>query len=107
MEALSCKRPLVVTNTQGLSVHLANPGIARVVPVGDATAMRVAIQELLLDKGEAERMAERGHLMVVNHHSHDQKAQRLVALLQLASGMRVEKAPLQDPRSPAGEFPPL
>lgn len=107
LEALSCKRPVVVTRTHGLGVHLANPGIARIVPVGDAMAMRVAIQELLRDKGEAERMAERGHEMVVNHHNHDQKAQRLVALLLMASGMQVGEAPLQDSRSPASEFPPL
>ncbi|WP_242725772.1 glycosyltransferase [Microcoleus vaginatus] len=69
LEAMACKRPVVMTRTQGMVDYLAAPDIAKVVNVGDAAGLREAIVHLLKNPQEAESQAQRGYEMVVNQHS--------------------------------------
>jgi glycosyltransferase involved in cell wall biosynthesis len=69
VEAMACKRPAVITRTQGMVDYLAAPDIAKVVDVGDAAGLREAIVHLLKNPQEAESQAQRGYEMVVNQHS--------------------------------------
>jgi glycosyltransferase involved in cell wall biosynthesis len=69
LEAMACKRPVVITRTQGMVDYLAAPDIAKVVDVGDAAGLREAIVHLLKNPQEAESQAQRGYEMVVNQHS--------------------------------------
>lgn len=69
LEAMACKRPVVITRTQGIVDYLAAPDIAKVVDVGDAAGLREAIVHLLKNPQEAESQAQRGYEMVVNQHS--------------------------------------
>jgi len=69
VEAMACKRPTVITRTQGMVDYLAAPDIAKVVEVGDAAGLREAIVHLLSNPQEAESQAQRGYEMVVNQHS--------------------------------------
>ena len=69
VEAMACKRPVVITRTQGIVDYLAAPDIAKVVDVGDAAGLREAIVHLLKNPQEAESQAQRGYEMVVNQHS--------------------------------------
>jgi len=69
LEAIACKRPVVITRTQGMVDYLAAPDIAKVVDVGDAAGLREAIVHLLKNPQEAESQAQRGYEMVVNQHS--------------------------------------
>ncbi|MEG4418438.1 glycosyltransferase family 4 protein [Microcoleus sp. LAD1_D5] len=69
LEAMACKRPVVMTRTQGMVDYLAAPDIAKVVDVGDAAGLREAIVHLLKNPQEAESQAQRGYEMVVNQHS--------------------------------------
>lgn len=69
LEAMACKRPVVITRTQGMVDYLATPEIAKVVDVPDAASLREAIVHLLKNPQEAEYQAQRGYEMVVNHHS--------------------------------------
>ncbi|MBW3586239.1 MAG: glycosyltransferase family 4 protein [Cyanobacteria bacterium 0813] len=68
LEAMACKRPVVITRTQGMVDYLAPPDIAKVVDVGDAAGLREAIVHLLKNPQEAESQAQRGYEMVVNQH---------------------------------------
>ena len=69
LEGMACKRPVVITRTQGMVDYLATPDIAKVVDVGDAAGLREAIVHLLKNPQEAESQAQRGYEMVVNQHS--------------------------------------
>jgi glycosyltransferase involved in cell wall biosynthesis len=69
LEAMACKRPVVITRTQGIVDYLAAPDIAKVVDVPDAAGLREAIVHLLKNPQEAESQAQRGYEMVVNQHS--------------------------------------
>ena len=69
LEAMACKRPIVITRTQGMVDYLAAPDIAKVVKVPDAAGLREAIVHLLSNPQEAESQAQRGYEMVVNQHS--------------------------------------
>ena len=84
LEAMACKRPVVITRTQGMVDYLAAPGIVKVVDVGDAAGLREAIVHLLKNPQEAESQAQRGYEKVVNQHSSepyvDFLAQKLLAL---------------------------
>ena len=84
LEAMACKRPVVITRTQGMVDYLATPDIAKVVDVGDATGLREAIVHLLKNPHEAESQAQGGYEMVVNQHSSepyvDFLAQKLLSL---------------------------
>jgi len=68
MEALSCRRPLVVTGTEGISEFLDPEGM-RITPNGDAAGLRRAIVELLENPSEAEALADRGHALGRRHDS--------------------------------------
>ncbi|WP_333072741.1 MULTISPECIES: hypothetical protein [unclassified Microcoleus] len=60
LEAIACKRPVVMTGTQGRVDYLAAPDLAKVVNVGDATGLREAIVHLLKNPQEAESQAQPG-----------------------------------------------
>jgi glycosyltransferase involved in cell wall biosynthesis len=69
LEAMACKRPVVITRTQRIVDYLAAPDIAKVVEVPDAAGLREAIVDLLKNPQEAQSQAQRGYEMVVNQHS--------------------------------------
>ncbi len=69
LAAKACKRPIVITRTQGIVDYLAAPDIAKVVEVPDAAGLREARVHLLSNPQEAESQAQRGYEMVVNQHS--------------------------------------
>lgn len=60
LEAMACKRSVVITRTQGMADYLATPDIAKVVNVPDAAGLREAIVHLLKNPQQAESLAQRG-----------------------------------------------
>lgn len=70
-EALACRRPVIVTRTEGLSQYLETPGILTVVNPGDPAGLRQAIVNLLNNPQEAEAQAQRGHELVLKERSSD------------------------------------
>ena len=69
LEAMACKRPIVITRTQGMVDYLAAPDIAKVVDVSDAAGLREAIVHWLKNPQEAQSQAQRGYEMVMKQHS--------------------------------------
>ena len=82
LAAMVCKRPAVITRTQGIVDYLAAPDIAKVVDVGDAAGWREARVHLLSNPQEAESQAQRGYEMVVNQHSSEPYVNVLVQKLR-------------------------
>jgi len=76
MEAMACRRPLVVTRTEGLA-NIVSPDFARLAQPGDADGLRRAIVDLLADRDAAEAQADRGYEL--GHHRHD--SDRFVATI--------------------------
>jgi len=64
LEAMAMSRPLVVTSTPGIADYVEDGVTGRLVPAGDATALREAIEELLGDRQGAERLGANGRAVV-------------------------------------------
>ncbi|MEG4029500.1 MULTISPECIES: glycosyltransferase [unclassified Microcoleus] len=86
LEPMACKRPVVITRTQGIVDYLAAPDIAKVVDVGDAAGLREAIVHLLKNPQEAESQAQRGYERVMNQHSTEPYVNVLVQKLRVRLG---------------------
>jgi glycosyltransferase involved in cell wall biosynthesis len=78
MEALACRRPVVVTRIPGLSQQFIDLGLVTGVEVGDAVGMKQAILNLLANRAEAEAQAQRGYEYVLQHHSSELQLRCLI-----------------------------
>jgi glycosyltransferase involved in cell wall biosynthesis len=86
MEALSSGRPVIATATEGLEGYLDNADAMRVVPSGDAKAMRAAILELLSNPDERQRLAQNAARLARERHASERYVETLAsALRQLAA----------------------
>lgn len=54
MEAMACRRPVIITRTPGLASRLIDAGVVTGVMPGDAAEMQQAILELLNHPERAE-----------------------------------------------------
>jgi glycosyltransferase involved in cell wall biosynthesis len=80
-ESRACGRPVVVSQTQGLSNYLAPPGIVSVVNPGDPIGLRQAIVSLLNNPQEAQSQAQRGREWVLKNSNSDCYVENLATLL--------------------------
>ncbi|MBV9389268.1 MAG: glycosyltransferase family 4 protein [Chroococcidiopsidaceae cyanobacterium CP_BM_ER_R8_30] len=97
LEAMSCRRPVVVSQTQGLIDYLETPGTVTCVKPGDAAGLRQAIVNLLQNPEQAEAQAQRGYELVLSQHNSEQYAKALAALLigeSMKGSRAVEYLPL-------------
>jgi len=69
MEGMACKRPVIISNTQGMVDYLKQSHALRVVQVGDAADLRQAIVELLSNPEKARRQAEAGYKVIQQQHT--------------------------------------
>lgn len=81
LEAMACRRPVVVTKTQGLADYLAHPGTATVVNPGDAKGLRDVIAKLLNNPQEAEAQARCGYELALKEHNSENYVEILIARL--------------------------
>jgi glycosyltransferase involved in cell wall biosynthesis len=72
VEALACRRPVVMTRTPGLGADLIDLGVAVGVAPGDAVGMKAAIEDLLEHPEKAEAMAQRGYKLVHERYTSEQ-----------------------------------
>ena len=82
MEAMACRRPVIVTQTEGLRAYLS-PKIATVINPGDVVAMRDAIIKLLSQPKDAAAQAQRGYEQVIHQHTSEDYVEKLVDRLKL------------------------
>ena len=67
LEAMSMGRAIVCTRTTGQTDVVADGENGVYVPVGDAQALRAAIERLIGDEREAERLGSNGRQWVRTH----------------------------------------
>jgi len=77
LEAMSCARPVVVSDTPGLEGYVRNGEDGRLVPAGDSESLRIVLQELWEDRSQAERLALAGRACVERERTTDHFAARL------------------------------
>ncbi|OQW67994.1 MAG: glycosyl transferase group 1 [Proteobacteria bacterium ST_bin12] len=81
MEAMACKRPVIISNTQGMVDYLRQTHALKVVKVGDVDCLRNAILELLSNPEEAKVQAEAGYNVVQNLHKSEVYEELLIERL--------------------------
>jgi hypothetical protein len=81
MEAMACRRPVILTRTPGSGAELIDGGYVTGVRPGDPDDMRAAIQGLLADPEHARRQADRAFQLVHERYDSDLVMRELAALL--------------------------
>ena len=64
LEAMACRRPVVMTETPGLSEYIRHGETGILVPPGDAEALASAVEALLADPQRAAEIGAAGHAAV-------------------------------------------
>jgi glycosyltransferase involved in cell wall biosynthesis len=96
LEAWSMGRAVICSATDGLSESVVDGHNARIVPVGDADALRSAISELWEQPDKAAALGANGRQLVAQHRRLDQQIGELTSLLaKVAAEHRRGTAPGQ------------
>ncbi|MEM9217506.1 MAG: glycosyltransferase family 4 protein [Cyanobacteria bacterium P01_F01_bin.150] len=85
MEAMACRRPVLITRTPGLSEILIDKGIVAGVDPGDTEGMRQVITHYLDHPDEAEALAEKGYQYFQAEHTSELFISRLVEKMEKVS----------------------
>jgi glycosyltransferase involved in cell wall biosynthesis len=81
LEAMSCARPVVASDTPGLSGYVEDGRNGRQVVAGEPAELRTAIQELWEDRGAAERLARSGRATVERGRTVEHFVDRITGLI--------------------------
>ncbi|MCU0524032.1 MAG: glycosyltransferase family 4 protein [Elainella sp. Prado103] len=103
MEAMACRRPVIITRTPGLAERLIDLGVVVGVAPGDAAGMKQAIQHFLQNPQLAEAQAQKGYEYLLQEHTSERHLEDLIAQIKRVSG--VSPQPMQEPELPA--LPPI
>jgi glycosyltransferase involved in cell wall biosynthesis len=79
LEGMAMAKPVVVTETPGLTDYVDGGRIARLVPPSDPVALRESLAALLSDAGEAARLGAAGRAVVEQGRNLDSYVDRVVA----------------------------
>lgn len=82
MEAMACKRPIIITENDDLSKKIIKLGLARGAAPGDIDSLRSAIESILKDPENAEEMAFRAHGYFLENHTSQVYVQMLADKLR-------------------------
>lgn len=91
MEAMACRKPVVMTRTSGLAEELIDRGVVRGVQPGDAAGMQRAIAELLSDPQQAETLAQRGYEVLLQEHTSERQIEELAEKLTHLVSQRADE----------------
>jgi glycosyltransferase involved in cell wall biosynthesis len=82
LEAMSCARPVIASDTPGLKGYVEDGVNGRRAPAGDPPAMRAAIEELWADRSGAERLASAGRETVVEGRTVEHFVERVAGVIE-------------------------
>jgi glycosyltransferase involved in cell wall biosynthesis len=82
VEALACRRPVVMTRTPGLGATLIDMGVAIGVEPGDTVGMEKAIAHLLAHPELAAAQAQRGYDLVQQQYTSEHYVQNFATVFQ-------------------------
>jgi glycosyltransferase involved in cell wall biosynthesis len=86
-QAMAYGRPVVATAVGGLAEAVVEEETGLLVPVGDARALRRAIQRLLDDRPLRERLGEAGRRRAIDLYGLDAAAERLIGVYRGVLGL--------------------
>ena len=89
VEAMACRRPVIISRTPGLAEELIDQGLVVGVPPLDSDALRLAIKTLLNDPEYAEKMAQRGYDAVMANFTSERHVQYLANHIKQLNTQRV------------------
>lgn len=78
LQALSCKKPVVATNSGGIPDIIKDKETGLLVPEEDPKALAEAIETLLKDKELSTKVAETGHKFVTENFTADKAAKKTI-----------------------------
>jgi len=85
LEAMAMARPVIVSDNPALRDYFPPPDACIVIPVGDAAALRAAIDRLLADPQAAAAMGQRARAHQLARNTQRQCFERMVAVLREAA----------------------
>ncbi len=85
LEAMAMARPVIVSDNPALRDYIPPADCCVVVPIGDAAALRAAIDRLLADPAAAAAMGQRARAYQLAHNTQRQCFERMVAVLRDAA----------------------
>lgn len=101
IEAMACRRPVIITRTEGTASTFIDDQCAIGVGLHDPVSLAAAIRRVIENPAEAEAMAERGYQRVLREHSSDRLVVEIVRLMRGLAGESVlEPVPVR-PAAPA------
>lgn len=80
VEAMACGKPIIVFDKTALSEVTFSPKGAIAVPQGDSQSLRVALERLINDPIERERLGECAETIAIQNYSFDVHANRVLQL---------------------------
>jgi glycosyltransferase involved in cell wall biosynthesis len=86
IEALMMERPTVATRVGGMPEAVRHEETGLLVPPADAPALAAAIERLLADRGEAQRLARAGRALMLERFTLSKTGSDLAALYSRMSG---------------------
>ncbi|MBW4596542.1 MAG: glycosyltransferase family 4 protein [Brasilonema angustatum HA4187-MV1] len=86
MEAMACRRPVIVTRTQGLDQYIAETDAVIMVKPENVEDLKQAITYLLNNPQEADALAERGYRLALSRHDSDQYVNYITKELKQLEG---------------------
>lgn len=81
LEAMSCARPLVASETPGLDGYVLDGQNGRVVPAGDPRSLRAVLEELWDDRPQSDRLGTAGRACVERERTVDHFAARVAKIV--------------------------
>ncbi len=82
VEAMACRKPIVVTRTEGLKEYLMDADAILTVEPGDAKGLQQAISHLLNNPQEAETRAEKAYQLAIKRHQVEQQIETIATLME-------------------------
>jgi len=82
IEAMACRRPVIISRTPGLAEELIDQGVVVGVPPLDSHKMKQAITQLLEDPDYAETLAQRGYEAVMANYTSENHVKYLASSIQ-------------------------
>jgi glycosyltransferase involved in cell wall biosynthesis len=96
VEALACRRPVVMTRTPGLGEKLIDLGVAIGVEPGDAIGMQQAIEAVLQNPEMAAEMAQRGFEIVHEQYTSEQYVDNLAIKFRKLMNQEMESVAVRE-----------
>ncbi len=81
VEAMACRKPIIVTRTEGLAEYLDSEAIVTVEP-GNAKKLQQAISNSIDNPQEAEARAERAYQLAIERHSIERQVETIAKWME-------------------------